>query len=161
MPKDYSSWTVPALKDELRRRKAAATGNKDDLVERLEAIDDRNCKNRKTLRKRRGQLHQLQDIMERVQRSLYFDAEAKHQILAPMRNLRDSWNEDKEVAKQCPLLRSLVHELLHVRTRTYFRTRAHAHTRRRRSGTSANKVKKLLELKRIAIDARWNACLCC
>ena len=126
MPKDYSSWTVPALKDELRRRKAAATCNKDDLVERLEAIDDRNCKNRKTRRKRRHQLHQLQDIMERVQRSLYFDAEAKHQILAPMRNLRGSWKEDKEVAKQCPLLRSLVHELLHVCTRTYFRTRAHA-----------------------------------
>ena len=161
MPKDYSSWTVPALKDELRRRKAAAICNKDDLVERLEAIDDRNCKNRKTLRKRRLQLHQLEDIMERVERSDCLEAGDKHQILAPMRNLRDSWKEDKEVAKQCPLLRSLVHELLHVCTRTYFRTRAHAHTRRRRSGTSANKVKKLMELTRIAIDARWNACLCC
>ena len=129
--------------------------------QRLEAIDDRNCKNRKTLRKRRLQLHQLQDIVERVQRSLYFDAEAKHLILAPMRYLSDSWNEDKEVAKQCPLLRSLVHELLHVCTRTYFRTRAHADTRRRRSGTSANKVKNLRELKRISIDARCNARLCC
>ncbi len=161
MPKDYSSWTVLALKGEHRRRKAAATGDRDTVVERLEALDAVCTWSRKTLRKRRLQLHQLEDIMERVERSDCLEAGDKHQILAPMRNLRDSWKEDKEVAKQCPLLRSLVHELLHICTHTYFRTRAHAHTRRRRSGTSANMVKKFQELKRIAIDARWNARLCC
>ena len=157
MPKDYSSWTVLALKGEHRRRKAAATGDRDTVVERLEALDAVCTWSRKTLRKRRLQLHQLEDIMERVERSDCLEAGDKHQISTPMRNLRDSWKEDKEVAKQCPLFRPLVHELLHVCARTS----AHAHTRRRRSGTSANKVEKLLELKRIPIDARWNACLCC
>ena len=124
MPKDYSSWTALALKDELRRRKAAATGNRDTVVERLEALDAVCTWGRKTLRKRRLQLHQLEDIMERVERSDCLEAGDKHQILVPMTNLRDSWIEDK--AKQYPLLRSLVHELLHICTHAYFRTRAHA-----------------------------------
>tara|TARA_B100000787_G_scaffold122544_1_gene92136 strand:+ start:35 stop:400 length:366 start_codon:yes stop_codon:yes gene_type:complete len=57
---DYAKWTMAALADELEQRGESKTGKKQELVERLEALEPRQGKKRERLENEENLLNDLE-----------------------------------------------------------------------------------------------------